>query len=114
MKQDQKNDQARPRGGFARRPGAAGTGGDRRGNAAGRTGGKPGMNRFFGNPLLVNCGGAFYILDKVDVSTLPVKVYLLLEVVELAMQQLLLEVWELVVLLVVVQSKLMKKIKPSN
>ncbi len=46
---EKKNDQARTRGGFARRPGAAGTGGDRRGNAAGRTGGKPGMNRANGN-----------------------------------------------------------------
>ncbi len=38
--------------------------------------GKPGMNSFFGHPLLVNCGEAFYVLDKVDDSASPVQIYL--------------------------------------
>ncbi len=38
--------------------------------------GKPGMDRFFGHPLLVNCGEAFYMLDKVDDSVSPVRIYL--------------------------------------
>lgn len=35
-----------------------------------------GMGRFFGHPLLVNCGEAFYMLDKVDDSASPVRIYL--------------------------------------
>ena len=38
--------------------------------------GKPGMDRSFGHPLLVNCGETFYMLDKVDDSASPVRIYL--------------------------------------
>ena len=38
--------------------------------------GKPGMDRYFGHPLLVNCGETFYMLDKVDDSVSPVRIYL--------------------------------------